>query len=67
MAIRTADELTFRVDQLLEGVITQIRVTDKIDVNRADLLKLMVKRMMRLGTQRLQRAETGGAVTHFPT
>jgi hypothetical protein len=67
MAIRTADELTFRVDQLLEGVITQIRVTDKIDVNRADLLKLMVKRMTRLGTQRLQRAETGGAVTHFPT
>ena len=51
----------------LEGVITQIRVTDKIDVNRADLLKLMAKRMMRLATQRLQRAETGGAVTHFPT
>jgi hypothetical protein len=52
-----------RVDQLLEGVITQIRVTDKIDVNRADLLKLMAKRMMRLATQRLQRAETGSAAT----
>jgi hypothetical protein len=67
MAIRTSDELTARVDQLLEGVITTIRVTDKIDINRADLLKLMVKRMTRLGTQRLQCAETGGAVTHFPT
>ena len=65
MAIRTSDELTFRVDQLLEGVITQIRVTDKIDVNRADLLRLMTRRMMRLA--RMQRAETGGAVTHFPT
>jgi hypothetical protein len=60
----TQDALTERVDQLLEGVIKQIRVTNRTDVTRADLLKLICRRATRNATQRLQRTERSD-VSHF--
>ena len=60
----TNDEINDRVDQLLEGVVKQIRVTDRTDISRASLLKLIARRAMRNSTQRLQRIERGD-VSHF--
>ena len=63
-AFTNLDALNERVDQLLEGLIKQIRVTDRTDVSRATLLKTIIRRATRNGTQRLQRAERSDQ-SHF--
>ena len=63
-AFSNLDALNERLDQLLEGVIKQIRVTGRTDVSRATLLRTIAKRATRNSVQRLQRAERSDQ-SHF--
>jgi hypothetical protein len=58
------DAMVERVDQLLEAMIKQVRVTDRVDVSRQTLLRLIAQRALRNSTQRLQRTERSD-VSHF--
>jgi hypothetical protein len=63
-AFTNLDAATERVDRSLEGLVKQVRVTDRTDISRSALLKLIAKRALRDSAQRLQRTERGD-VSHF--
>lgn len=56
MPVLTKTELDERVDAGLEALNKAIIVTEKVNVSRAHLVKVVAKRAMRNSTQRLQRA-----------
>ena len=56
MPTLTKDELVERVDRGLESLITTIRVTERVNVSRADLLRLICRRSTRNVTQQRMRA-----------
>ena len=63
-AFSNKDALNERIDAGLEALVKAIRVTERVDVSRATLLKAIAQRALRNTTQRLQRTERGD-VSHF--
>ena len=49
----TKDELVERVDRGLEALVRAIRVTERVNVSRADLLRTICRRATRNVTQKL--------------